>query len=217
MEEINVGSIANDGTGDDLLSAFIKVKNNFNYVENHINSVINTVAENIGTGTGIYFNKVDNSLQFKSITGLNGIKIANTNNTIEIYNDFTNISITGVNSITSTGTISADGGFVGELTGDVEGNVLGTVYAATGPVAVFGDIVGPRGLITNIGDPLYYPAHVDGIAIQDFYRHSTTFDFGNIKNQTFTSPLAYLITQIGVDMGTITNPATFNIDVGALV
>jgi len=67
IESINVGNIANDGTGDDLREAFIKVNNNFIEIDNDINSFPIT-GENLGvTGEGVFAGKEENTLQFKKI------------------------------------------------------------------------------------------------------------------------------------------------------
>jgi hypothetical protein len=42
-----------------------------------------------------------------------------------------------------------------------------------------------------------------------------TFDYGFIVT-TFTNPIAYLLNEIGTDMGTITNPNSVNIDAGTI-
>ena len=36
IQRVNIGTIANDGTGDDLREAFVKVNNNFTELEAHI-------------------------------------------------------------------------------------------------------------------------------------------------------------------------------------
>ena len=66
-QEINLGSYANDGTGDDLRTAFEKVNANFLQVYNNI---LDTSATNVGSGTAIFAQKNVNTLdlEFKTLT-----------------------------------------------------------------------------------------------------------------------------------------------------
>lgn len=214
MELINIGSVANDGTGDDLRDAFIKVNNNFTKLDD----IISTTAENIGTsGEGIYSHKVNNTLQLKKIKGEDVITVTSTDTNVIIGTDFTGSVLTGIDSITTTGPISAGTYFFGNLQGHVTGDVTGTVYAPVGRVAAQGNVVGQNGLIINISDPNYKPATVDGIAVLEFYKQYMTFDFGSIVPGVFTNPITYLISEIGFDAGTITNPAFNSVDAGAFI
>ena len=79
---LNVGAYANDGTGDDIRTAFQKIKSTFTLINTNLGV---TTGENIGTtGQGIFSAKVDNKLQFKKITGTNGIVVTSTTNTVNI-------------------------------------------------------------------------------------------------------------------------------------
>lgn len=79
---LNVGAYANDGTGDDIRTAFQKIKSTFTLINTNLGV---TTGENIGTtGQGIFSAKVDNKLQFKSITGSSGIVVTSTASTVNI-------------------------------------------------------------------------------------------------------------------------------------
>lgn len=79
---LNLGKYPNDGTGDDLYTAFTKVKGLFDLINSELGVA---TAENIaGPGEGLFFNKVDNKLQFKKITGSNGVTITATDANIDI-------------------------------------------------------------------------------------------------------------------------------------
>jgi hypothetical protein len=63
----NLGIYPNDGTGDDLRSAFSKFNSNFlNISENSV-----TDGANVGTGAPVFFEKSDSTLQFRSISSAN--------------------------------------------------------------------------------------------------------------------------------------------------
>ena len=65
LQTINLGTYANDGTGDDLRTAFTKVNANF--------AILNTEAGiagavNLGSGTGVFKDQNINNLEFKTLT-----------------------------------------------------------------------------------------------------------------------------------------------------
>ena len=81
QQTINLGTYANDGTGDDLRTAFTKVNTNFTdlYAQlAHLN------GQNIGSGQGIFSADTAGIMSFKSLTGSTGITVTSTANTINI-------------------------------------------------------------------------------------------------------------------------------------
>jgi hypothetical protein len=79
---LNIGTYANDGTGDDIRTAFQKIKSTFTLINTNLGV---TTGENIGaSGQGIFSAKVDNKLQFKKITGTSGIVVSSTATTVNI-------------------------------------------------------------------------------------------------------------------------------------
>jgi hypothetical protein len=68
IQNINVGVLANDGTGDDLREAFIKVNQNFDDVDLRINAFTNQTAENIGpAGFGVFAQETAEVFQFRKL------------------------------------------------------------------------------------------------------------------------------------------------------
>lgn len=65
IEPINLGNYANDGTGDDLRTAFTKVNANFAFLD--AEAAINN-GENLGSGTGLFAQASGAKLQFKGLT-----------------------------------------------------------------------------------------------------------------------------------------------------
>jgi len=69
IQTINIGGYANDGTGDDLRTAFEKVNANFTALST--DAAVNG-AENVGTGVGVYKGKNVATLQFKTLKSSDG-------------------------------------------------------------------------------------------------------------------------------------------------
>jgi hypothetical protein len=189
LEEINLGNIANDGTGDDLREAFRKTKASLEYLYGTGNAPL--VGGNIGdTGVEIYKQKVDTTLEIRKIDAVGALTIAVINDVITVdfapsaAVSFNNQDITDVNSLTATT-------FNGALVGSVEGNVVGLIRSGG----------------TVESNPF--------VNIDLLNRQVNTFDYGLIVT-TFTNPIAYLLNELGTDLGTITNPSSVNIDAGTI-
>jgi len=122
ISTINIGTIANDGTGDDLREAFIKVNNNFaelNARDPENTSVINRLSDS-STVKGVFYQKVGAELQLKSLE-------SGSNITLTTNNDKITIAASGIISLGIVGN-------TGPVTTLVNGNtlqVLGTLAGAT--------------------------------------------------------------------------------------
>jgi hypothetical protein len=84
IQTINLGNYANDGTGDDLRTAFQKVNDNFQLVGGTL-GIIN--GENVGSGTGVFKNRNNDNLtlEFKTLTSTDGsIELTNTVDTVNL-------------------------------------------------------------------------------------------------------------------------------------
>lgn len=79
VQQINLGSYPNDGTGDDLRTAFEKVNSNFNLLFSESNV---TTGINLGGGVGVLFQKNSSTLnlEFKTLTSLDNSVVFNSNN-----------------------------------------------------------------------------------------------------------------------------------------
>lgn len=62
LRTINLGNYANDGTGDDLRTAFEKVNFNFDILKTEVSGAVN-----LGSGAGIFSQKNEVNLEFKSL------------------------------------------------------------------------------------------------------------------------------------------------------
>jgi hypothetical protein len=80
IQTINLGSYANDGTGDDLRTAFEKVNANFAVLEADV-----TGAANLGSGTSVFAQKNSTILEFKTLTSTdNSVAITHTATTVNL-------------------------------------------------------------------------------------------------------------------------------------
>ena len=84
IKTINVGNVINDGSGDDLRTAFVKVNDNFTELYNRQGQ--DNTASNVGTGQGLFKEKLGVDLKFKSIVAGGGITLTPNTNTLTINN-----------------------------------------------------------------------------------------------------------------------------------
>jgi hypothetical protein len=108
LQQINLGNYANDGTGDDLRTAFTKVNDNFAALDLEYNIL---GGANVGGGTGLYAARDGVNLQFKTLTSTDStVTFTNTATTVNLHantrvaNDLTpalgaNLSLAGYNII----------------------------------------------------------------------------------------------------------------------
>jgi hypothetical protein len=86
ISTINIGTIANDGTGDDLREAFIKVNNNFSELaarSPESTTVTNRLSDS-STVKGLFYQKSGVDLQFKSLEAGSNISFTANNDKITI-------------------------------------------------------------------------------------------------------------------------------------
>lgn len=205
LNELFLGNIPNDGTGDDLHTAFTKVKSNFEFLYN--NSTAAVTGSNVGgTGSDVFKQKIGTNLEFRKIDGVGPLQITIVDDVLTVaFNptspvDFKGQSILNVDSISAnsiTGTLTGD--ITGNITGNVTGNLTGNV---TGNVT---------GLIRAGGSEELNPF----VNINDLDRTINTFDYGYLA-PVYTNPIVYLLSEIGTDLGTFTSPSTFSIDAGTI-
>lgn len=82
IQTINIGGYANDGTGDDLRTAFEKVNANFTALST--DAAVNA-AINVGDGAAVYKGKDVATLQFKTLTSTdNSVQFGVNENTIDV-------------------------------------------------------------------------------------------------------------------------------------
>jgi hypothetical protein len=191
---VNLGTFPNDGTGDDLRTAFEKINNN----------VVLTV-ENLGSGAPLFVGKSYNSLEFR------GIVSANENLTITFNGE--SVVLTVPDSIKNVqgdpnpklgGNLDLNGfDIVGE--GNFIGDVIGTVSSIDNHnIENLGNVSDET---PKIGDVLLWT----GTEWKPRTGISNDFDFG-ILNKSIANPLEMYLQFSIIDLGTLTNPTTNVID-----
>jgi hypothetical protein len=232
---INVGNIANDGTGDDLREAFIKVNDNFTDVNSRITSTT-VEAINLGiAGESLYAGKDDGTLQFKKL-------IAGTNTVLTSNPESITISSTGGMSellvLSDNGSIVvAANGYLG-VTGDngvttrINGSNIVVELAETGIVAADTSPTLSQNLnandkrIQNVNtinaNEFIGPVSglVYGVDVRTIGAYFTDYwDFGPIVDRVnYDSIIEFMIRDYTVDMGGFIGETVkeFNIDLGAI-
>ena len=223
IQTINIGQVANDGTGDDLREAFVKVNNNFTELSNRIPE--QTTASNLGTvGEGVFAQKVTYDLQFKKIKAGGNVTVTSDNNNVIIS------SVGGLQSLivaTDSGNITLSEGETFTIAGG--NNVTTQVNGANGI-----SINAATELSTDLTPQL--GANLDGqnrdilnvrnieslvhmVDVRDIYG----FNFGTLTGST-SSIIEFLGSAVDINLGTISQPGLqddstiddLSIDVGTI-
>lgn len=231
IQTINLGSAANDGTGDDLRVAFAKVNTNFAELDNRI--VDTTLATNIGDtdAIGVFASKDGSTLQFKKIKAGNNVTVSTTADTITVNsaNAISSLSIpvdTGTLPITSNGTYSILGGQ--NIQTSVQGNDI--YIRVTGSDLLLQDPA-PK-LLANLDANLKNINNASTVTATSFIGNLTGLvhnidirDLSNIVDganfgsfaPTATTLINMLATIVDVDFGTFTSPVDLTSDFGTFV
>lgn len=142
---VDLGNLVNDGSGDDLRTAFQKVNDNFIDVEARLPDAI--TGENLGTsGASIFVDAVDGALTFRKLDVGANLSVSSNDTTVTVsFDTASNLDLTAditANNISATAfsgplTGAVTGNLTGNVTGDLVGNVTGNV---TGDLT--GNVVG---------------------------------------------------------------------------
>ena len=208
IQSVNIGTIANDGTGDDLREAFVKVNANFSELDSR--SPEKTTGANLGSaGEGIFAQLYGAELQFKKIvagsavtltsdgnaitinstaTGLPQLQVFADNNNVTLDNANTTLTLAGGNLTTtnlngSTITISSETSLLTDLTPRLGANLDGNQKE-----------------ITNTSD---IKSNVHGLDIRemDGVQPFLLMDLGEMAPSNLTSVLEHLAFNQVIDYG----------------
>lgn len=230
IEYINTGTIANDGTGDALREAFLKINNNFEELDLRI--VEETIIENVGTvGEGVYAGKTDGVQGFKKLIAGTNIEISSTSTTLTLdvadsLEELLIVSDGGSLTVQSGQSMNLVGGdgistSVNSQTLTVSLDSTNIVSTDTDPT-LSADLNANSHNIQNAGTinantfqgPL--EGTVYGYDLRDFGDYFGGFDFGNFRT-TYTSAIQFIVQNSDVDFGAIDpERADLTVDLGFL-
>ena len=235
VQLINIGNVANDGTGDDLREAFIKVNQNFEELD--LRDDEQTSASNLGVeGEGLFLRRNVYDLEFKKISAGANVTLTADDDKIVIAAD------SGVSDLTitaDTGSVLLDNSAALTIAGgsDISTSIVdGTITVTYTGAADLASDLSPQlsadldaqannllnvGTITssNINGPLTgnVTGLVHGVDIRDisYYFEAGAADFGLIT-PTITNLIEYLIYNTDIDWGSIASPNPATLDLGSL-
>ncbi len=207
LQTINLGNLANDGTGDDLRTAFEKVNNNFATLEIAASDI--TGATNLGVaGATVFKETVNRELKFRRILGQDGINVNESSTAITI----------SATPIPST-IISGDSGSLLYLPGDTiningASNISVSVNNNTKTITISGNLEVLTQNLDAAGYGIENLSTINGVnwddSIAAFFEN---MDFGFVQTN-ITSFIDFIRASNNVDMGTINSPSQFTIDFG---
>ena len=229
VERINVGTLANDGTGDDLRQAFVKVNNNFDELDAKVTG--QATAINLGSGAGIFYSKEDGVIGLKSLVAGTNVQITNDADTVTISNEGT-IVLTGS---TGAGSVTGPNRSLAIVGGN---NITTNALGSTLTVDIVGDGLVVNDTAPQLGGPLNGAGNnatnldivtanefvgaltgtIDGVNFTDFYNTLTNaigFDYGAVVINV-NNALDFLVSQTTLSYGTIASPAAINSDFGGI-
>jgi|TARA_B110000971_G_scaffold207615_1_gene232001 hypothetical protein len=231
IQSINIGSIANDGTGDDVREAFNKVNANFLDLDTKVSTADGSDGANLGLGEGLFAQKSDNTLQFRSIVAGSNISLSGGGNSLTISGDASMkqlIVVSDSGSVvlgTGNNTIRIQGGS-GTTTRvtseDVFIDVDGTNLVETDTSPKLGGVLNADGnniqaagtvTATSFVGPL--TGTVNGIDVSDLDKFVFGFDFDAIIPSA-TSFSEWFTLNTDVDFGSLTIPNATSVELGAI-
>lgn len=240
IQNINVGLAANDGTGDDLREAFIKINQNFQEIESQI-GIAN--ATNLGSsGSRVYASTTeDGTLQFRRLVAGTSMTLTELDNTIVfdasvpnsrfiisgntgslISGNGLNYNIVGAEAIVvtadeNTKTITITGSLEQDLSPVLAADLDANFKSITGINNLSADsiatdnIVAPTGTVTAISFTT-----VNNLNYQErLGKYLDGFDFGSIT-QNHKSMLDLVVAATDIDFGTFFGPSQLELDLGSI-
>ena len=233
VELINIGNIANDGTGDELRVAFRKINQNLEDFDIRLGDEVEGL--NTGLGVGIFKGRTGNDLEFRSL-------VAGSN--IEILGLSASIEISAPNALTSTPFITDSGSYIltaGNSISLVGGTGISTRFDA-GSQSIVIDSTSLTNLIEDsspalggdLNANLFNITNVDGltanIVTSQELRSNLTgtiegfptstlmaffngLDFGPLT-ENVTSFFDLIVLSVDVEFGTISIPSGILVDMG---
>ena len=231
LQTINIGTLANDGTGDDLREAFIKVNQNFDDLD--LRSPESTTVTNLGNaGEGVFAQKVGSQLQLKKL--VQGSNVTLTSSTTGITINATGglqqlnvVSDVGSMQLADGQTLNIQGGAGANTT--ISGNIL-TINSTADVVSdttpqLGGNLDAQGNDISNVNTLTASNFNgaltgnvtglVHGVDIRNIEPNTAGFDFGSLSND-IRGLSDWLIYETDIDFGALLTPDAINFDAGVI-
>lgn len=225
IQIVNIGEIANDGTGDDLRTAFDKVNDNFQELD--LRFPEDATGVNLSTlGEEIFVDAQNSRLSFKTIIGGNNVTLSASSSAVTInaadsLDQLLAVTDSGSVTVTRGQSMAVNGG-VGITTRASGQNVIidatDGVLGADGTPTLNAQLNANNNNIINAGSvtasQFYGPLEglVYGIDIRTIAGFTTEFDFGGFI-QEYTSIIEWLQKEIDVDFGSLVSPGIVDAEV----
>ena len=236
VELINVGQIANDGTGDDLREAFIKINQNFEELD--LRDDEQTTASNIGSiGEGVFAQKINYDLRFKKLIAGQDVILSSNDQTITIdangglktilliadngnktLEGITHLNINGganINTQLTNNTLTINYEGPTSLADDFNPKLSNTLNADSNGITNAGTIDANQ-FIGNFTGNL--TGNVYGVDVRQLNSiiEPNNFDMGRIY-QPISNLYQWLLADVDVDFGTFNLPEQRIVDLGSIV
>jgi hypothetical protein len=174
---INTGTYPNDGTGDDLKTAFDIVNTNFQNLA--ISAPIDSAIDAIDSGVSLYAGKSGSSLEFKTLTS--------NNSTITIVDNTTSIDLASVTHLATdpapllNHNLNQNGHSI--YGGDVQSTIFGYDIAMFG--GLIQTMIASNALPVDMGSIM----HPTGVSIRD--QEGFVIDMGSIAGSQPTNQIDF--------------------------
>ena len=228
IQTINIGTIANDGTGDDLREAFIKVNNNFSELASRDSE--NTTAANLGSaGEGVFAQISSQELQFKKIVAGTAVTLSSDSNSITINSTATGLPSLQVFADNNNITLDRDGNTLtlnggGNTTTNLVGSTI-TISSVTSlqtdtSPKLTADLNAQNNNLLNVANMLGLVHSIDIRELDGIQKYLNEFDSGPLVPTSFSTMLEVLADGVTIDYDdgskTFTASNRVTLDGGAL-
>jgi len=229
IELVNIGRIANDGTGDDLREAFIKINRSLEDLDLRIDD--KTEGVNTGSGAGVFYRRDGYDLQFKSLTSTDS-SVAFTDNVTSLdvklgagVGDTPLVADTGAFTLARNATLNIRGDGALTTTADEATNTItigGVSQLSSDPTPVLAAPLNAGNYnIFNVNEltAQNIESTVYGIDVRELASAYESFDFGGVVTDaaTVNNFFDYIRATTDIDLGTVDVPTPVVMDFGSFV
>mgnify|MGYP000049846665 CR=1 FL=1 len=237
IQLINIGNIANDGTGDDLREAMLKINSNFEEID--LRDDEQTTASNLQSSddeAGIFKQKLNYDLQFKSLkaggyitltesdstilidadTGIQSISVAADIGGWNVPDNNAALTFTGgrdINTSVTNGQVTIEYDGWESLVEDTTPALGGNLDAQNNSISNISSITASLISGLHVGDTVGNVHNIDIRTINKYF--DNYWDFGDLGT-AYTSAITWIIDSADVDNGTFQNPDIRSIDLGII-